>query len=146
MDFYSFIYPFSEADLKNFAYYFSDRNLQAPYFITVTDWLDKLRVVVNHWVAIWRDPKQLPPRLYFKNDSGIIYDSRFGSVIEHDVGEVGKEILDYLSKPAWIADLDGVFSAKYGDEASNHIASLQEKGLVFREGDRLLSLVVNREY
>jgi ribosomal peptide maturation radical SAM protein 1 len=146
MDFYSLIYPFSEADLKNFAYYFSDRNLRASYFITLTDWLDKLRFVVNQWVARWKDPKQLPPRLYFKNDSGIIYDSRSGSVIEHDVGKVGKEILDYLSKPAWIGDLDGVFSAKYGDEASNHIASLQEKGLVFREGDRLLSLVLNREY
>jgi len=146
MDFYSFIYPFSEADLKNFAYYFSDRNLQAPYFITVTDWLDKLRVVVNQWVARWKDPKQLPPRLYFKTGSGIIYDSRSGSVIEHDLGEAGKEILDYLSKPAWIGGLDGIFSAKYGDEASNHIAMLQEKGLVFREGDRLLSLVLNREY
>jgi ribosomal peptide maturation radical SAM protein 1 len=146
MDFYSLVYPFSEADLKNFAYYFSDRNLRASYFITMTDWLHKLRVVVNQWISRWKDPKQLPPRLYFKNDSEIIYDSRSGSVIEHDVGAAGKEILDHLSKPAWIGDLDGVFSAKFGDEASNHIALLQEKGLVFREGDRLLSLVLYREY
>ena len=144
MDFYFLIYPFSEADLKDFAYYFSDRNLQAEYFVTMTEWIHKLRGVVGQWKARWADPKQsLPPRLYFKSDSEIIYDSRTGSVIEHNVGKIGKTLLERLSKPAWIEDLNSTFYAEYGDEVSHSLALLEKKKLVFREGDRLLSLVLN---
>jgi ribosomal peptide maturation radical SAM protein 1 len=146
MDFYFLIYPFSEADLNDFAYYFSDQNLHAEYFKAMTEWIYKLRGVVDQWKARWVDPKQsLPPRLYFKSDSEIIYDSRSGLVIEHEVGKVGKAILGYLSKPVWIQELIAAFYAEYGDDVSHSINLLQEQKLVFREGDRLLSLVLNGE-
>lgn len=146
MDFYFMIYPFSEADLKDFAYYFSDRNLQAEYFKIMTEWIPRLRVVVTQWQARWWGQKQsLPPRLYFKDDSDIIYDSRSGSVNEYCMGEVEKAILGYLSKPIQIEALIDHFSAEYGDAVANSLSLLQEKGLLFREGDRLLSLVLSRE-
>jgi ribosomal peptide maturation radical SAM protein 1 len=144
MDFYFMIYPFSEADLNDFAYYFSDQNLLAEYFNTMTAWIHKLRVVVDQWKARWADPKQSePPRLYFQGDTEIIYDSRSVSVTEHNVGKVGKALLEHLSKPAWIEELISTFSARYGDDVTHSIAMLKEKKLVFREGDRLLSLVLN---
>jgi hypothetical protein len=100
--------------------------------------------VVGQWKARWADPKQsLPPRLYFKSDSEIIYDSRTGSVIEHNVGKVGKALLERLSKPVRIEELNSTFYAEYGDDVSHSIALLEKKKLVFREGDRLLSLVLN---
>src|SRR5262249_2091455 len=145
MDFYFMVYPFSEADLNDFAYYFSDQNLQAEYFNTMAAWIHKLRVVVDQWKARWADPKQnVLPRLYFQGDTEIIYDSRSGSVIEHDLGATGKAILDHLSIPVWIEELINTFTARCGDDVSGIIDLLGEKGLVFREGDRLLSLVLRQ--
>jgi ribosomal peptide maturation radical SAM protein 1 len=144
MDFYALIYPFSEPDMKDFAYYFSDRNLMAAYFQDMSEWINKLWPVVAHWQARWGGSDGgLPPRLYFKNGSEVVYDSRSGSVIEHSVGQTGKAILDRLSRPMRIMELSSVFSAEHGADVSTSVASLEEKGLVFREGDRLLSLILS---
>src|SRR5262245_9929420 len=146
MDFYSFIYPFDEVALQEFAYYFSDRNVTAEYFVTVAQWIGKLQAVVNRWQARWKDSKLgLPPRLDFKGDSDIVYDSRSGSAVEYPVGPFGKAILNYLSKPAMIEELVKVFSLEYGPDLAKQIEFLKEKNLVFQEGERLLSLVVNVE-
>jgi magnesium-protoporphyrin IX monomethyl ester (oxidative) cyclase len=47
MDFYSFIYPFDEPALRNFAYFFADRNLVADYFITMVEWISQLQAAVS---------------------------------------------------------------------------------------------------
>jgi hypothetical protein len=146
MDFYSFIYPFDEAALREFAYYFSDRNVRADYFVAVAQWIGKLRAVVNRWQAHWKDSELgLPPHLEFKGDSDTIYDTRSGSAIEYPIGPFGKALLNYLSKPARIEELVKVFSPEYGPELAKQIAFLKEKKLVFQEGERLLSLVINVE-
>jgi ribosomal peptide maturation radical SAM protein 1 len=144
MDFYSFIYPFDEATLKDFAYYFVDRNLRAEYFIAMAKWIGKLQTAVSQWQARWEDSKEsVPPRLYFKERSDIIYDSRFGTPVEYSVGKLGKAILDRLSKPTRIEELVRVFSAEYTSDVNREITLLREKGLLFEEGDRLLSLVIS---
>jgi ribosomal peptide maturation radical SAM protein 1 len=147
MDYYSFIYPFDEAALQEFAYYFSDRNVTADYFVAVAQWIGKLRAAVNSWQAHWTDSKQgLPPRLEFKGDSDIVYDSRSGSAIEYSIGPFGKAILKYLSRPARIEELVKVFSANYTPDLAKQIEFLKKKKLVFQEGERLLSLVINVEH
>ncbi len=146
MDFYSFIYPFDEAILRDFVYYFSDRNLSAEYFTTMVQWIGKLQAVVNQWLARWKDPTQgLPPRLDFQGDSDIIRDSRSGQTVEYSVGASGKAILNFLSKPARIEEVVKVFSAQFGSNLSNQIELLREKGVVFQEGERLISLVLDSE-
>jgi ribosomal peptide maturation radical SAM protein 1 len=145
MDFYSFIYPFDEAALQEFAYYFADRNVMAEYFTTVAQWIGKLQAVVTRWQARWKDSKPNLPRLEFKGDSDIIYDSRSESVVEYPVGPSGKAILNYLSKPTCTEELVKVFSPQYGPDFAQQIEFLKEKNLVFQEGERLISLVVNGE-
>lgn len=146
MDFYSFIYPFDEAAMRNFAYYFTDRNLQADYFTTLVEWISQLQAAVGQWQALWNDSMHgLPPRLDFKGDSDLVYDSRSGSAIEYSVGPAGKAILNYLSKPARIDELTKVFSDEFGPDLAGQIERLREKGLVFEEGDRLMSLVLSGE-
>jgi len=146
MDFYSFIYPFAEATLQEFAYYFSDRNVMAEYFVTVAQWIGKLQPPVNQWRSLWEDLESSPPpRLEFKGDPDIIYDSRSGSGIEYSVGPFGKAILNYLSKPARIEELAKVFSTEDGADLSKQIDFFKEKNLLFQEGERMLSLVVGGE-
>jgi ribosomal peptide maturation radical SAM protein 1 len=146
MDFYSFVYPFNEEDMREIAYFFSDRNVMAEYFVTVAQWIGKLQSPVNQWIARWENPgSSLPPRLSFKGDSDIIYDSRSGSAVEHSVGASGKAILNYLSKPTRIGELAKVFSTESESELTRQIDFLKEKGLLFQEGERMLSLVVDGE-
>lgn len=144
MDFYTFIYPFNEAALNDLAYYFSDRNVQADYFVTIAKWLGKLQSAISRWQARWIDSNQnLPSRLDFKGDSDIICDSRSGPAMEYPVGQSAKAILNYLAKPAKVDDIFKTFSAEYGADLSKQIEFLQERGLVFQEGDRMISLVLN---
>ncbi|HLJ90024.1 MAG TPA: RiPP maturation radical SAM C-methyltransferase [Candidatus Angelobacter sp.] len=141
LDFYPLIYPFKKEALENLAYYFMDQNTESnepQYFTTMVEWIDKLRVVVNQWLAAWKD-RPNPPRLFLhQNDA--VYDSRSGSVVEHRVGEIGKLLLEHLEKPVRQADLQNVLPEI---DVQKEIAKLQEKDLLFVEDDRLLSLVLD---
>jgi ribosomal peptide maturation radical SAM protein 1 len=144
MDFYSFIYPFDESTMQDFAYYFTDRNLLAEYFISAVKWLGKLQAAVKQWHERWEDSnRSLPPRLEFENDSDVIYDSRSGSAVQYRVEPSVKALLNYLSKPTRIDEIAKVFSPEYGPDLSNHIDFIKRKGLVFMEEDRIISLVLN---
>ena len=146
MDCYSFIYPFDEATLLDLVYYFSDRNLAAEYFTNMVQWIGKLQAAVSEWRELWEHPKQGgPPRLEFKGDSDVIYDSRSGSAVEYAIGASAKSILNYLAKPARIEEITKVFSPQYGADLPGQIEFLRKQRLVFEEGDRLLSLILNRE-
>jgi ribosomal peptide maturation radical SAM protein 1 len=139
LDFYSLIYPFEEADLRNLAYYFADRNLNADYFRKVAKWIGKVRESVSQWRARWSNG--LPPRLYFKNNSNAIYDSRTGTAFEYALENSTKSVLDYLSRPARMDDVAKIFSSHGGVDVTKELRILIEKRLVFQEGDRLFSLV-----
>lgn len=143
LDFYSLIYPFDNADLKQFAYYFADRNLRAEYFITMAKWIGKVRAKVTQWQKRWNDPGAVAPRLRFKGDSQTIYDSRSGSVVEHHIGEMGAAILRHLVKPTRMEDLFRTFPET---TAAQQVNQLKEYGLLFQEDDRLFSLVLEDEH
>jgi ribosomal peptide maturation radical SAM protein 1 len=143
LDFYSLIYPFEKADLEQFAYYFADQNLRAEYFITMAKWIGKVRASVAQWQKRWNESRLPPPRLHFKGNSQIIYDSRSGSIIEHHVGEIGLAILKHLTKPTRTEELFRVFPEGM---VAEQIAKLQEYGLLFQEDDRLFSLVLEDEH
>jgi len=145
MEFYSFVYPFDESSLVDFAYYFSDRNLLAEYFTTIAQWLGKLQPLIKQWHARWKDFK-LPPRLRFSHGPEGIYDSRSGTVVYHSVGELGTALLHFLSKPARMDGVFRAFSAESETDVSDSIALLRKKGLIFEEGDRMISLVFDGDY
>jgi ribosomal peptide maturation radical SAM protein 1 len=146
MDFYGFIYPFDEGTLKDFAYYFADQNVMADYITTVAQWIGKLQAAVKHWHEVWEASKRGRPLLLeFKGGSSVVLDSRSGSMIEHQIGVAGKAILNYLTKPVWIEDVVKVFAPEYGPAVSEQLDSLRQKGLMFQEGEKLMSLVIDRE-
>jgi hypothetical protein len=144
MDFYSLVYPFKQDALDNLAYYFSDRNAQADYAVTVEQWIGKLRSWVLDWKARWTGSKLLPPRLYFKN-STTVYDSRSGKTIDRVVGEAGAELLRHLARPVRQDDLLKTFSGARFD-VTEQLDLLKSYGLIFQEGDRLLSLVLEGDH
>ena len=144
LDFYSFVYPFNEADMKTFAYYFADKNIRAQYFMSMAKWIDKIRVIIAQWHARWDASKHsLLPDLYFVENSTVVYDSRSGSVVKHSVGETGKALLDFLAKPTRREDLPKAFPDLSADDLSRQIQLLEAKTLVYHEGDRMASLILS---
>lgn len=144
--YYRLIYPFDDGDLKDFAYYFADENPEAKYFTAMAKWIGKLRARVVQWQARWNSPGQIPPRLYFRQGSDAIYDSRSGIAIEHRVGTAARALLEYLARPSRVEDLPRAFSSMSSSAISDEIGRLEEKHLLFREDDRVFSLVLDGDH
>lgn len=143
LEYYSLIYPFNSQDMKDFAYYFGDDNLEAPYFNVMAKWIDKIRARIEEWRAKWTmTANRDVPTLHFTGNGLSVYDSRSGTAIEHEIGLLGKEILERLSRPTRQEDLIKTIQS---DGVVAELAVLREKGLIFEEDQRLLSLVLNRK-
>ena len=145
MDYYQLIYPFGEASLANLAYYFTDRNYRAPYLKSMSKWVSKIREKVDLWLAQWNvQSLELRPQLYLKENgaSAIVYDSRSGKPVEHKISDVTRQVLELLNKPKRIGNLASSLSHIADFEPAQEIADLKQKGWVFQEHDRYLSLVL----
>jgi len=143
-DFYELVYPFSKESLANLAYYFMDHNFSAEYFVTMVKWLGQVREKVDVWRNRWYgEDRTLHPDLYFEQRKGcvVVHDSRSGELIEHQVGDIGSRLLEQLTRPKGIVELATDLSHIPRLSLEAEVASLQQRGLVFEEGGRFLSLV-----
>jgi ribosomal peptide maturation radical SAM protein 1 len=147
LDFYPMVYPFEEGDLKNLAYYFADKNFAADYFVTMAKWIGKVRPKVAEWQARWDASKfNLPPRLFFKEGTQKVYDSRSGAALEYSLEHASWTILRYLDKPTRMEDILKAFPAEAGFNVHEEIAMLEAKGLIFQESGRFFSLMLHAEH
>lgn len=147
LDSYGMIYPFPEESLRNFAYYFLDHNFEAPYFIELVKWIRPLQKAVESWRMAWRQGRRGScPRLEFADNNGqaSILDSRSGTLVMHPVTEYGARILERLNSPASLDRIAAEFGSLPGSELENEITKLNNRGFVFEEGGRFLSLVLPR--
>jgi len=144
VDFYELIYPFSKESLANLAYYFSDTNLRAKYFLTLMKWLGKVRETFAVWKALWPEGESTHPELYMEQDGDttLIHDSRSGEVVEYAISEVSRQMLDLLSQRQRVGNITKELEHLPDFDASREIAILQEKGLLFHERESYLSLVL----
>jgi len=144
VDFYELIYPFSKESLANLAYYFSDTNLRAKYFLTLMKWLGKVRETFAVWKALWPEGESTHPELYMKQDGDttLIHDSRSGEVVEYAISEVSRQMLDLLSQRQRVGNITKELEYLPDFDASREIAILHEKGLLFHERESYLSLVL----
>jgi magnesium-protoporphyrin IX monomethyl ester (oxidative) cyclase len=147
LDYYSLTYPFDQESLANFAYYFTDRNLNATYSTTMIRWIGKIREKVGGWLKRWHGKDgAMMPALFIKERGKVtvIYDSRTGEVKEHYLDEIAANVLEYFSKARRITDLAADLNHIPQLDPSREVAYLQERGLLFQEGERYLSLVLPR--
>src|SRR5215217_562619 len=144
LDYYSLIYPFPEEALDNLAYYFGDTNSGAEYAQTMSKWIGRIKEKIDRWIDGWKDGKAGPKLLLNRNgDQYMITDSRSGELNEYCVGAIGSRILNFLAdKPKRVGDVAREFSDIAGFNAAREVAVLREKGLLFQEEDRFLSLVL----
>jgi ribosomal peptide maturation radical SAM protein 1 len=148
VDYYKMTYPFDESVLSNLAYYFMDHNLNAKYFTTMVKWIGKIREKFDVWKARWQNQNNWSyPKLYLKTKdrSQVVYDSRSGRAVEHQMSELDVELLKFLTKPKRLTDIINEFSRVQQFDAEKEMESLHKLGLVFGEGNRYMSLVFLQE-
>lgn len=148
VDYYQFIYPYAPETLSNLAYYFMDRNTSAKYFISMVKWIGKIKEKFEPWNTQWHKPPAERPALYFKQKGNptIIYDSRSGKESEYKVGATGAQLLDLMAaRPREKTGLAKELAHVPHLDIDKEMAWLQERGLLFHEGERFVSLVLPKE-
>jgi ribosomal peptide maturation radical SAM protein 1 len=155
-DFYELVYPFGKESLANLAYYFTDQNQQqADYVIKLYKRFGKMREHVEQWKSAWQPRgamqsvmgqwyQQNHPQLFFKQQGNntLIYDSRTGKILRYQISDTTKDILQYLDQPHKKADLLKQFARLSRPDIEQEIIFLQDRGLLFEEDGRFISLVL----
>jgi len=148
IDYYSMVYPFPAEAIANIAYDFADHNLDAEYLLALARWIDPLRARIDEWQRRWREEDEgLPPRLFFHEKDGEtwIYDSRSGEARDYPVPPGVHRLLLHLNDPRRVASLASELAHVEDLDLDAALAFIQERGLVFPEGEKLMSLVLRRE-
>lgn len=133
LDYYRLTFAYPPQTLADLAYYFADLSGQ-QYIDDVLEWQPAMRVEVQEWRSVWGSGRA---GLALHREAGewVIRDTRSGSpsLIPVTAGEV--DVLERLIEPARIA----------GSDLARDLVSLREKGLIFEESDRAMSLVEGLE-
>lgn len=142
MDFYPLIYPFSESDLADLAYFFQDHKV-SPYHVNAAVWLDRLSDCIEQWREGWDDTGG---RYYLelKHRAGgdhVIHDSRKGVSKTYSVDADTVAMLYRLSSPMRCDRIASEFGLT-PEVATERLSFLQDKDLLFEEDGRILSLVI----
>jgi ribosomal peptide maturation radical SAM protein 1 len=144
-DFYRYVYPFPEEALMNLAYFFEDRNYAAEYLSKMVMWRDRLGKGTARWTERYNGFDGRPrASLVFEphGDRGVVRDTRSGELVLHDVDELETRILTYVDSNGWrIVDISGHVDADAASVTAK-VERLRSLGLIFDEGERLISLVV----
>jgi len=139
LDWYALTYPYPRESLAGLAYYFADHNYGAQYATNAARMLMKLRAKVDRWQALWSQA-EARPQLRMREEEGAttVFDTRTGVAVTHSVSEEGRELLVALLTPKKIVNL---VTELPGLDVVSELQELREKGLIFFEGERYLSLV-----
>ena len=144
-DFYRMVYPFPKTSLQNLAYHFVDRNSGADHFEAMVRWINGLRGLVDNWQERWcAAPKGSPPRLCFvEGDTRQrVYDSRGKVPLVHELSVNGPLVLQELERPRRIDVVGDRLQSVPGLDAQAEVEALWRLGLVFRDGNQYLGLVM----
>lgn len=144
--YYGYIYPFDGDFLNRFAYNFEDRNIASSRYRLLAEYYPRLKSLVDGWKKRWRGDGgkgENPPRLLGRaDDDGFrVHDSRGEAVREYTVSAAAAEILELLETPMTEAELVGRGAGDPGAVAGE-VENLVDKGLLFKEKDRYLGLLV----
>ena len=125
------------------AYFFVDENYDAPHIRALSKWMAKLWEAIQHWHGRWNgDDGGAAPMLHWKGDGASkVVDTRRGHRLERDVSGTKAAILEVLGSPRPVSDLEAVA----GPDWEREFAELDRWELIWREGDRAMSLVLPDE-
>lgn len=135
-DHYYLTFPFEAEAIPRIAVKFHDVHADVP---SMEAWLRRLNAAVNQWRVRWlNEDHRQESRLCLAEDGTTLYDSRDGSAAVHRLDAVTCALLKYLESPRKEGDVQASFP---GEDGAKALAFLRERGMVFEEEGRMLSLV-----
>jgi ribosomal peptide maturation radical SAM protein 1 len=146
LDYYEMVYPFPPAAVENIAYDFMDHNLGADYLQALGGWIDRLQEKLRYWQERWADD-QVPPKLHLLEREGesFVYDSRSGEADLYPISPAAKQLLRRLEEPVRLEILAHEMADVPQAGLDRDLAFLRDRGLLFEEGDKMMSLVLPRD-
>ena len=148
LDYYSLVYPFPQEVIANVAYDWTDQNLEAEYLQALSRWIDPMQEKLRAWQRKWDEDTNAPqPHLYLDERNGEmwIYDSRFDQVREYPVTPAVRQLLAYLNEARKLSSLPAALAGIEGPDVERDLAFARERGLLFEEDGKALSLVLPRK-
>jgi len=136
-----YIYPFGPETLAGLCDRFTDRNADRA---RADLWLDRLGGLVGAWQERWAREAGGRPFLLLGRDaqSAYIHDSRAGEVESYRISDLSKRLLRGMGEiPREIEEAAAAAGAGE-DAARREVGFLNERGLLFEEDGRFLSLVI----
>ena len=157
VEYYAYCFPFPEESLRNMAYFFLDANFEADHYKHVGEWMDRMQGAAMAWRARWemdgRDvweytgEENQGPKLELHRDGvgegegARILDTRFEAPRGIAVDAKQLALLEFLESEKAINSIRRL-AGEIGFDADEQLAWLEEHQLVWREGERMLSLVM----
>jgi magnesium-protoporphyrin IX monomethyl ester (oxidative) cyclase len=139
VDWYELTYPYPPEALANLAYYFSDHNYGAAYATNAARMVSRLREKVDRWKTLWNSPRRPELRLTERGGVPHVFDSRAGVPLEYPVSAAGVQVLEGLATAKKLVNLAKELP---GVDVEGEVAKLMERGLIFHEGERYMSLIM----
>lgn len=141
-DFYREIYPFPPREIEDIAYVFEDRDPRAPHLLLVEKWLLPLRSAGCAWMHRWDSGQR--PQLTLRESHGQwqVFDTRSAQPATYDLSPLEYRILCALEQPLSLAALAGALPEHSPQEVEQGLRRLDERNLLFDEGEKYLSLVI----
>jgi magnesium-protoporphyrin IX monomethyl ester (oxidative) cyclase len=141
-DHYFLTYPFDDVAVSRVATKFRDAAADNQ---RMESWLGRLNEAVARWRARWlNQDNQLESRLCLLRDGNadMVYDSRNGTANQYPISEMTRKILEFLEQPRKPGDFAAGFPEWPDLDAEKEISFLRERGLLFEEDGKFLSLVI----
>lgn len=138
--YYRLVYPFPDQALRDLAYYFADQSA-AQYAVSVAKWIRPLAAEIERWRTRWADGAERPVLSAGRDgEDWVVTDSRSGTTSRYVIDPEAARLLHHLSRPCRVGSLGRDLPDL--PEPDQVLARLRDLGLVFTDGDRVMSLVV----
>ena len=138
---YSLLYPLGEEALADLVYNFRDDNPDARYKKVCEPYIQTILMEILSWMSRFRNTSNFP-KLCFVDDSKV-FDSRFDQSrpVNHSISPLEKEMMDFLEVSQTLDQIKDKFSHVSGKEFNDAFTRLNNKGLLFGEKEKYISLV-----
>ena len=141
---YELIYPFPESEIQDLAYLFDDANAPPDRSKRIEAWRQRLERIVALWRTHWRMPDDDQRPVLEIRDGGdgaaIVHDTRSGEAVSHVLSEPATRLLWELEQPRTAAQLERLGLGVSQAQITEQIGELDDRGLLFEEDGRYLSL------
>ncbi|MCP4132195.1 MAG: RiPP maturation radical SAM protein 1 [bacterium] len=142
-EFYRLTWPFGPESVNNLAINFMDHG-HAPYRRALGKWFYRLAERCEQWKAAWNNSSRTIPFLYHVREENrrLVIDTRSDESYTVEISDSTFQILEALRTAQSIESLAELFPDY---DIQNTMASLVERGFLFRDQDRYFSLVFSEK-